>query len=260
MENEALDATNLHAPTVRFIMGMFSSSRAWTETGASIQAKLAQLLPAPEKSEAEKLVDEWWDIQGLDDGTDTTAMVEWILAKVRSERSRETPVFVHGDFDAALNWIAEKHRTLTYGSMIFNTNPAPEPEYIYGPWVQWHGGECPVPGNWEVQTVLNDETLETVDPGHYEAENWEWQHAGTWPHITHYRVRFEVGKWYDWGDEYDRRPPLPLYSESTVTVTVRLRSGVETANSTNSVWFKSNPNSILYKSNIVAFKVENTND
>jgi hypothetical protein len=128
--------------------------------------------PAPPKSEAEKLVDEWINEQN--------ANPEW-----------------RGAYVAVAQFVLDKTQPVITPAAAPTTS---EKQYVFGPWIEWKGGGCPLPADWEIQTVLNDETMDNFDDcvdaaGAYGSS--AWLNSAPLP-ITHYRVRFEVGKWYNW--------------------------------------------------------------
>ncbi len=126
---------------------------------------LESLRPAPELSEAEKLASEWATSRGYDFVTPgNVSLVEFVMQRLA------TPAKL----------------------------PEPEPEYVFGRWIKHDGSnECPVPSDWEIETVCGRyESLDEYDTSITRANNWtpgQWEKS-----ITYYRVRFEVGKWYDW--------------------------------------------------------------
>lgn len=139
------------------------------------------------KTEAEKLVSEWREYRdpeddyGLFGRDDMNTLAQFILDKQQPATHPSVTAFREA-FD----------RT---GTMV-GTLAEPEPRYVFGPWIEWHGGECPVPGDWMVDVRFRD-------LGAYSqpipAGKLHWGHyKNDLRDITHYRVRFEVGKWYDW--------------------------------------------------------------
>ena len=58
------------------------------------------------------------------------------------------------------------------------------PKKIYGPWIEWHGGECPVPPDTLVQVSLR----EMYVLGPLPAGGYNWQHGGVDDDITEYRI------------------------------------------------------------------------
>jgi len=139
----------------------------WTYTTHPMDI-LKGLLPPPEKSEAEKLVDEWaefWGIKRIEGREDYVRIAQFILDK---QKAHLKELIAPSDMP-----VVEK----------------PEPQYVYGPWIEWKGGQCPVPGDWMVQRVWKGVLQEPES-----ASRVAWMFEGT----EKYRVRFEVGKWYDW--------------------------------------------------------------
>lgn len=55
-------------------------------------------------------------------------------------------------------------------------------EKIYGPWIQWHGGECPVPPDTVVAVKLRRGAV--MEPRH--AGGFEWGHDGDRGDIVSY--------------------------------------------------------------------------
>jgi len=120
----------------------------FTEHPADI---LRSLLPPPEKSEAEKLVDEWQSC--FDSKCTFVDLAQFILDK-------QNPV-------------------------------DPEPTYVFGPWITWQGGEeCPVAGDWVVEIVCRCETIGDHDGMIAEADGygWQWDDIENPADITRFRV------------------------------------------------------------------------
>lgn len=60
---------------------------------------------------------------------------------------------------------------------------------IYGPWIKWHGGECPVPPETRVGLRFRSGATET---GH-RADDYSWRHSLNDPNdIVEYRTFTEV--------------------------------------------------------------------
>ena len=57
-------------------------------------------------------------------------------------------------------------------------------EKIYGPWIEWHGGDCPVPFDTVVEVALHSEFL----LGPRSAARYAWNHLGTRTDIIAYRT------------------------------------------------------------------------
>lgn len=57
-------------------------------------------------------------------------------------------------------------------------------EKIYGPWIDWHGGECPVPLDTLVEVKYRNGTVR--GPGR--ASGFEWDHIGSRGDIVSYRT------------------------------------------------------------------------
>lgn len=150
----------------------------WTYTTHPID--VLQALIKPEKTEAEKLVDEWMAENGIarcDDKRDLINVAQFVLDSVNAEK-------------VAVDFPAEP----------IDLGVGETPEYIFGPWIEWKGGERPVPGDWEIQTVCPRlrKTLDDPDETLTSAGGWSERQWRDTVSISHYRVRFEVGKWYDW--------------------------------------------------------------
>ena len=54
----------------------------------------------------------------------------------------------------------------------------------YGPWIKWHGGECPVPLDTLVEVTLRTGFLR----GPVRAARYAWNHLGTRTDIVEYRT------------------------------------------------------------------------
>lgn len=54
---------------------------------------------------------------------------------------------------------------------------------IYGPWIKWHGGECPVPPDTKVGVKLRCGTV-----GEARAGDYYWHRAGDGGDIVSYRI------------------------------------------------------------------------
>ena len=55
---------------------------------------------------------------------------------------------------------------------------------IYGPWIEWHGGECPVPPDTRVEVKLRGGFSELA----YPADDLYWSHDGDSSDIVEYRT------------------------------------------------------------------------
>ena len=55
---------------------------------------------------------------------------------------------------------------------------------IYGPWIKWHGGECPVPSDTLVEVKLRSGTV----LGPYRAFRYGWNHLDRGGDIVEYRT------------------------------------------------------------------------
>lgn len=58
---------------------------------------------------------------------------------------------------------------------------------IYGPWIKWHGGECPVPPDTLVEVKFRDGSCET---GH-SANCYSWLRVDFNDDIVEYRIAIE---------------------------------------------------------------------
>lgn len=57
-------------------------------------------------------------------------------------------------------------------------------------WIEWHGGEQPVPNGTKVDVILNDGT---DDSECFNAEEFRWDHWGSAGDIVKYRVVEQIG-------------------------------------------------------------------
>ena len=57
-------------------------------------------------------------------------------------------------------------------------------EKIYGPWIKWHGGECPVPPDTLVKVKLRSRAVMGPD----RAAEYEWRHILGRGDIVEYRI------------------------------------------------------------------------
>ena len=187
----------IHEPTLDAVKALFNTERGvgcrTYYDGWYIADQIETLRPAPPKSEAELLVD------------------EWVAQNVAYESQRAVNV-------ALAQFVLDRERATHAATPPPITPEAPEapeaqsPVYVYGPWIEWHGGdECPVSGDWFVQVHFDGDWVDYDAAGNKfidfseandeadgrPASKWHWYHDGI-ADITHYRVRFEVGKWYDW--------------------------------------------------------------
>lgn len=181
----------------------------WTFTTHPIDL-LAPLI-APEPTEAEKLVNEWLGGCADENDTDYVRLAQFILDKRNAERVAATPVAPSTDDITQAS--ADTIRSIN--AALGNC----EPQYVFGPWIERQGGECPVPGDWMVQVAL-DKNAGNQGLDASAACLFRWSHFPHGGNITQYRVRFEVGKWYDWTGG-----PCPV--EPDVKVVVVTRDGVE---------------------------------
>ena len=57
-------------------------------------------------------------------------------------------------------------------------------------WIEWAGGECPVPDDFDVQILMRIETPEKFNPEISPADCYDWTHSGLDGHcdIIAYRV------------------------------------------------------------------------
>lgn len=181
----------------------------WTFTTHPIDLLRSLIVPEPtEESEAEKLVSEWLGGGTVDGDEDYVRLVQFILDK--QKRDGEAMLAnamenlnaatlirssaVTGTMKASPDDIKAINEALRYCE--------PKPQYVYGPWIEWHGGECPVPGDWIVEYKLrNGFQSPFLNPCKGVKLDWEhptFRHLGDSCDITHYRVRFELNRWYGW--------------------------------------------------------------
>jgi len=222
----------------------------WTYTTHPMDI-LKGLLPPPEKSEAEKLVDEWLESSNPNDSY--AGLAQFILDKQRSDNPAEVLRDIATELAEEHGYTVDQWQTYPLPDGPFklvdangreiasgfssSLKASPDdirainealrnvaPQYVYGPWRDWQGGECPVPADWHVETVLRYEEKGSHDTSICKAGGYvNWEHVGPGVQgntydITHYRVRFEAGRWYDWdGGE------CPV--EPDVRVEVTLRNG-----------------------------------
>ena len=57
---------------------------------------------------------------------------------------------------------------------------------IYGPWIKWHGGECPVPPNTRVTVKFRDGDSQSGYPAY--AYAYSWRHDGDGADIVEYCI------------------------------------------------------------------------
>ena len=57
---------------------------------------------------------------------------------------------------------------------------------IYGPWIKWHGGECPVPPNTKVKVKFRDGDSQSGHPAY--AYAYSWRHDGDGADIVEYHT------------------------------------------------------------------------
>ena len=60
-------------------------------------------------------------------------------------------------------------------------------EKIYGPWIKWDGGECPVPPDASVEVNFRCGIIKQVAP----AKNYRWSHDGDGLDIVSYHIATE---------------------------------------------------------------------
>lgn len=167
---------------------------SWTYTTHPMDI-LADLLK-PKPTEAEKLVDEWKVEAGYSssfgdfDIDDMLELTQFILDKQAQ--------------NATMNFATALHDQRVYEEPIGAT------QFVYGPWIIHPDGNAPViPEGWKYQLRgcttgrVHNEILTGPDT------------AQTWS-ATDYRIRFEVGKWYDWAGG-----PCPVDDAVTVEVIQR---------------------------------------
>ena len=92
---------------------------------------------------------------------------------------------------------------------------------IYGPWIKWHGGDCPVPFDTSVEVALHSGLL----PGPRSAARYAWNHLGTRTDIVEYRTfteqpDLEAAEQLLRANSYTVIPPAkPLTFEDVVPLT-----------------------------------------
>ena len=60
---------------------------------------------------------------------------------------------------------------------------------IYGPWIDWNGGECPVPPDMRVTVKFRDGDSQSGHPAY--AYAYSWRHDGDGADIVEYRIVIE---------------------------------------------------------------------
>ena len=55
---------------------------------------------------------------------------------------------------------------------------------VYGPWIEWHGGECPVPPETIVEVKFRNGTIEPI----HAASEYSWIHIAGGGDIVEYRI------------------------------------------------------------------------
>ena len=92
---------------------------------------------------------------------------------------------------------------------------------IYGPWIKWHGGECPVPSDTKVEVKL----CSGVVMGPDRADSYEWGHIYDRSNIVEYRTfteqpDLEAAEQLLLANGYVITPPArPLTFEDVVPIT-----------------------------------------
>ena len=100
---------------------------------------------------------------------------------------------------------------------------------IYGPWIKWHGGECPVPPETMVQLKLRKLALERGG----RAGGYYWHHGGGDDDIVEYRTFTEqpdlkAAEQLLRANGYTVTPPAkPLTFEDVVPMTEAPREGTK---------------------------------
>ena len=62
------------------------------------------------------------------------------------------------------------------------------PKKIYGPWIKWHGGECPVPPDTKVKVKYSNGTIEPIRA----ASAYSWIHIHRFGDIVEYHTVTEL--------------------------------------------------------------------
>lgn len=255
----------------------------WTYTTHPMDL-LAGLLPKPEPTEAEKLVDAWLGGNMDDSDTDYVKLAQFILDRVNAQltfpstegvTATERSSFTVDQWQAntlpegPFRLVDENGREIASGfTSSLKASPEdvkavsdairnvmePQPRYVFGPWVKWNGGDCPVPGDWMVETVCSDEVMGEHDADVCEASDWAWNHCDCCD-ITHYRVRFTVGQWYDWagGD-------CPVGKDVMVTYELRKYGFDETGPWSAKRLDWAHPTQWGAATDIIKFKITNTGE
>ena len=98
---------------------------------------------------------------------------------------------------------------------------------IYGPWIEWHGGECPVPPNTRVKVKFRDGDSQSGHP----AYAYYWHHDGDGADILTYCTIIEQSD-LDAAEQLLRAngytitpPPKPLTFEDVVPMTEAPQKG-----------------------------------
>ena len=100
---------------------------------------------------------------------------------------------------------------------------------IYGPWIKWHGGECPVPPDTLVKVKLR----EMYVLGPLPAGGYNWQHDGVDDDIVEYCVAaseadLEAAEQLLLANDYTVIPPAkPLKFEDVTPLTEPLPKGTD---------------------------------
>lgn len=100
---------------------------------------------------------------------------------------------------------------------------------IYGPWIKWHGGECPVMRDQKVMIKLRNGSVR--EPGR--AVSYQWEHHGVESDIVEYCAVFEqadleAAEKLLRANDYAITPPArPLTFEDVAPLTEAPPSGTE---------------------------------
>lgn len=132
----------------------------WTYTTHPMDI-LKDLLPPPEKTEAEKLVDKW------------------------IEKAKPAPIGVGNMADLI------RFAQFALDSLEPPTEAPQEEAYVFGPWIDWPNGPPPkIPHGWEYQ-MTGTETGYLSDVFIGPDTNSAW-------HNTNFRYCFRQNTWYNW--------------------------------------------------------------
>ena len=97
---------------------------------------------------------------------------------------------------------------------------------IYGPWIKWHGGECPVPSDTMVEVKL----CSGVVMGPDRADSYEWGHIYDRSNIVEYRTEqpdLEAAEQLLRANDYTVTPPtMPITFEDVEPMTEAPHEGM----------------------------------